>query len=163
MNTWHWPVEAHHYTKAFYDLNVPLKYNWVVRIWNCLYYPDMNGLDNAAIKEVLGWKMKFSVNWRILSRKPNTKRYMVCLFNKFVCFFLEQVPHIIKNLQFLDGNIAGLCKFEIFYIKITFQFVKHSFKAIFKFDHLTKSKCLSMYVAQKRAVLNSFYSMQRWI
>ena len=111
----------------------------------------------------MAWKMKFSVNWRILSRKPSPKRYMVCLFNKFVRFFLEQAPHIIKNLQFLDGNIAGLGRFEIFYIKITFQFVKHSFVAIFKFDILTKSKCLSMYVAQKMAVLNSFYSIQRWI
>ena len=114
MNSWHWPVKAHHYIRTFYGLKVRLKYRWVVRMWNCLYHPDMNGLDNAVIMEVLSWKIKFSVNKRILSRKLSpafyfkkciknvmkrnlAKRCMVCLFNKFVRFFLEQVPHIIKS------------------------------------------------------------------
>ena len=74
----------------------------------------MNGLDNTVIMEVLSWKIEFSVNGRILSRKSSPKYYfkkfiknvikrnsvkrcMVCLFNKFVRFFLEQVPHIIKS------------------------------------------------------------------
>ena len=74
----------------------------------------MNGLDNAVIMEVLSWKIKFSVNGKILSRRSSPKYYfkkciknvmkrnlvkhcMVCLFNKFVRFFLEQVPHIIKS------------------------------------------------------------------
>ena len=74
----------------------------------------MNGLDNAVIMEVLSWKIKFTVNERILSRKSSPKYYfkkciknvmkrnlvkrcMVCLFNKFVRFFLEQVPYIIKS------------------------------------------------------------------
>ena len=73
----------------------------------------MNGLDNAVIMEVLSWKIKFTVNERILSRKSSPKydfkkciknvmkrnlvqRCMVCLFNKFFRFFLEQVPYIIK-------------------------------------------------------------------
>ena len=73
----------------------------------------MNGLDNAVIMEVLSWKIKFSVNGRILSRKSSPKYYfkkciknvmkrnlvkrcMVCLFNKIVRFFLEQVPNILK-------------------------------------------------------------------
>ena len=43
------------------------------------------------------------------------KRCMVCLFNKFARFFLEQVPYIVKsqlqprttsNLQFVDESIA---------------------------------------------------------
>ena len=114
MNTWQWAVKAHHYTTTFYDLKVPLKCNWLVRMWNCLYYPDINGLDNAVIMEVLSWKIKFSVNGSILSRKSSPKFYfkkcmknimtrnlvkrcMACLFNKFVCFFLEQVPQIIKS------------------------------------------------------------------
>ena len=76
----------------------------------------MNGLDNAVIMEVLSWKIKFSVNERILSRKLSpafyfkkciknvmkrnlAKRCIVCLFNKFVRFFLEQAPHIIKSLN----------------------------------------------------------------
>ena len=71
----------------------------------------MNGLDNAVIMEVLSWKIKFSVNGRILSKESSPKYYfkkcvknamkrnlvkccMVCLFHKFVRFFLEQVPHI---------------------------------------------------------------------
>ena len=74
----------------------------------------MNGLDNAFMMEVLSWKIKFSVNGRTLSRKFSpkfyfkkciknvikrnlVKRYMVCLFNKFVRYFLEEVPHIIKS------------------------------------------------------------------
>ena len=74
----------------------------------------MNGLDNAVIMEVLSWKIKFSVNGRILSRKSSPKYYfkkciknvmkrnlvkrcMVCLSNKFVRFFLEQVPYIAKS------------------------------------------------------------------
>ena len=74
----------------------------------------MNGLDNAVIMVVLSSKIKFSVNGRILSRKSNPKYYfekfiknvikrnlvkrcMVCLFNNFVRFFLEQVPHITKS------------------------------------------------------------------
>ena len=74
----------------------------------------MNGLDNAFIMEVLSWKLKFSVNGRILSKKSTPKHYfkksiknvikrnlakrcMVCLFNKFVRFFLEQVPQIVKS------------------------------------------------------------------
>ena len=73
----------------------------------------MNDLDNAAIMEVLSWKIKFSVNRRILSRKSSPKYYskkciknvmkrnlvkrcMDCLFNKIVRFFLEQVPYILK-------------------------------------------------------------------
>ena len=69
---------------------------------------------NGVIMEILSWKIKFSVNGRILSRKSSPKFYfkkciknvikinlvkrcMVCLFNKFVRFFLEQVPHIIKS------------------------------------------------------------------
>ena len=73
----------------------------------------MNGLDNAVIMEVLSWKIKLSVNGRILSRKSSPKYYfkkciknvmkrnlvkrcMVCLFNKIVRFFLEQVPNILK-------------------------------------------------------------------
>ena len=76
----------------------------------------MNGLDNAVIMEVLSWEIKFSVNKRILSRKLSpafyfkkciknvmkrnlAKRCIVCLFNKFVRFFLEQAPHIIKSLN----------------------------------------------------------------
>ena len=114
MNTWQWPVKEHHCTRTFYDLKVPLKCHWVVRMQNCLHHPDMNGLDNAVIMEVLSWKIKFTVNGRILSRKSSPKFYfkkciknvmkinlvkrcMVCLFNKFVRFFLEQVPHIIKS------------------------------------------------------------------
>ena len=74
----------------------------------------MNGLDNAVTMEVRNWKIKFSVNGRIFSRKSSPKYYfkkciknvmkrnlvkhcMVCLFNKVVRFFLEQVPHIIKS------------------------------------------------------------------
>ena len=74
----------------------------------------MNGLDNAVIMEVLSWKIKFSVNGRILSSKSSPKYYfkkfienvmkrnlvkrcMVCLFKKFDRFFFEQVPHIIKS------------------------------------------------------------------
>ena len=74
----------------------------------------MNGLDNAVIMEVLSWKIKFSVNGGILSRKSSlmfyfkksienvmkrnlVKRCMVCLFKKFDRFFFEQVPHIIKS------------------------------------------------------------------
>ena len=73
----------------------------------------MNGLDTAVIMEVLSWKIKFTVNKRILLRKSSPKYYfkkciknvmkrnlvkgcLVCLFNKFVRFFLEQVPYIIK-------------------------------------------------------------------
>ena len=69
---------------------------------------------NGVIMEILSWKIKFSVNGRILSRKSSPKFYfkkciknvikinlvkrcMVCLFNEFVRFFLEQVPHIIKS------------------------------------------------------------------
>ena len=33
----------------------------------------MNGLDNAVIMEVLSWKIKFSVNGRIFSRKSSPK------------------------------------------------------------------------------------------
>ena len=74
----------------------------------------MNGVNNAVIMEVLSWKIKLSVNGRILTRKSSlkfyfkkyiktvmkinlVKRHMVYLFNKFVLFFLEQVPHIIKS------------------------------------------------------------------
>ena len=74
----------------------------------------MNGLDNAVIMEVLSWKIKFSVNERILSRKSSPKYYfkkciknvikrnlvkrcMVCLFSKLVRFLLEQVPYIIES------------------------------------------------------------------
>ena len=74
---------------------------------------SMNVLDNAVIMEVLSWKIKFTINERILSRKSSPKYYfkkciknvmkrnlvkrcMVCLFNKFVRFSLEQVPYIIK-------------------------------------------------------------------
>ena len=74
----------------------------------------MNGLDNAVIMELLSWKIKFSVNGRILLRKSSPKFYfkkciknvmkinlvkrcIVCLFNKFVRFFLDIVPHIIKS------------------------------------------------------------------
>ena len=74
----------------------------------------MNRLDNAVVMEVLSWKIKFSVNGKILSRKSSPKYYfkkciknvmkrnlvklcMVYLFNKFVCFFLEQVQYIIKS------------------------------------------------------------------
>ena len=98
-------IKAHHYTRKFYVAKVPLKCHWVVR---------MNRLDNAVVMEVLSWKIKFSVNGKILSRKSSPKYYfkkciknvmkrnlvkrcMVCLFNKFVRFFLEQVPHIIKS------------------------------------------------------------------
>ena len=38
-------------------------------------HPDMNGLDNAVITEVLSWKTKFSVNGRILSWKSSPKYY----------------------------------------------------------------------------------------
>ena len=72
----------------------------------------MNVLDNFVIMENLIWKIEFSVN-RMLSRKSSPKFYfkkcinnvmkrnlikrcMVCLF-KFVRFFVEQVPHIIKS------------------------------------------------------------------
>ena len=74
----------------------------------------MNGLDNAFMMEVLSWKIKFSVNGRTFSRKFSPKfyfkkyiknvikrnlikRFMVCLFNKFVRYFLEEVLHIIKS------------------------------------------------------------------
>ena len=74
----------------------------------------MNGLDNAFMMEVLSWKIKSSVNGRTFSRKFSpkfyfkkciknvmkrnlVKRFMVCLFNKFVRYFLEEVPHIIKS------------------------------------------------------------------
>ena len=74
----------------------------------------MNGLDNAVTMEGLSWKIKFTVNERILSKKSSpeyyfkewiknvmkrnlVKRCMVCLSNKFVRFFLEQVPYIIKS------------------------------------------------------------------
>ena len=74
----------------------------------------VNGLDKAVIMEVLSWKTRLSVNGRILSRKSSpkfcfkkciknvmmrnlVKRCMVCLLNKFVRFFLEQVPHIVKS------------------------------------------------------------------
>ena len=74
----------------------------------------MNGLDNAVIMEVLSRKIKFSVNGRSLSRKSSpkfcfsncvknvikrnlAKRYMVCLFNKFIRCFLEQVLRVIKS------------------------------------------------------------------
>ena len=74
----------------------------------------MNGLDNAVIMEVLSWKIKFYVNGKIFSRKSSpkycfkkciknamkrnlVKSCMVCLFNKFARFFLEQVTHIIKS------------------------------------------------------------------
>ena len=70
--------------------------------------------EDAVIMEVLSCKIKFSINGRILSGKSNSKlylkkyiknvmkknlvkRYMVCLFNKFVSYFLEQFPHIIKS------------------------------------------------------------------
>ena len=70
--------------------------------------------EDAVITEVLSCKIKFSVNGRILSQKSRSKfyfkkciknvmkrnlvkRYMVCLFNKFVSYFLEQFPHIIKS------------------------------------------------------------------
>ena len=92
----------------------------------------MNGLGNAVIMEVLSWKILFTVNERILSRKSSpeyyfkkciknvmkrnlVKRCMVCLFNKFARFFLEQVPYIVKsqlqprttsNLQYVDESIA---------------------------------------------------------
>ena len=73
----------------------------------------MNGLYNAVIMEVLSWKIKVTVNERILSRKSSPKYYfekciknvmkrnlvkrcMVRRFYKFVRFFFEQVPYIIK-------------------------------------------------------------------
>ena len=56
-------------------LKVPLKCLWVVRMWNCLYHPDMNGLDNATIMNVLSWNIKFSVNGKNLSRKSSPKFY----------------------------------------------------------------------------------------
>ena len=31
-------------------------------MWNYLYHPARNGLDNAVVTEVLSWKIKFSVN-----------------------------------------------------------------------------------------------------
>ena len=84
----------------------------------------MNGLDNAVIMEVLSWKIKFTVNERILSRKSSPKYYfkkfiknvtkrnlvkhfMVCLFNKFVRFFLERAPYIIKS-QYQNNFSLGL-------------------------------------------------------
>ena len=35
----------------------------------------MNRLDNAVIMELRSWKIKFSVNGRILSRKSSPKYY----------------------------------------------------------------------------------------
>ena len=74
----------------------------------------MSGLGNVVIMEVLSWKIKFSVNGRILPGKSSPKYYfkectknvmkrnlvkrcMVYLFNKFVRIFLEQVPYVIKS------------------------------------------------------------------
>ena len=37
--------------------------------------PSHGGLDNAVITEVLTWKIKFSVNGRLLSSKCNRKFY----------------------------------------------------------------------------------------
>ena len=91
----------------------------------------MNGLDNAVIMEVLSWKIKFTVNERILSRKSSpkyyfkkciknvmkrnlVKRFMVCLFNKFVRFFLEKVPHIIYKVSIQCNFSLGL--------QVTFKF-----------------------------------------
>ena len=36
-------------------------------------HPVMNGLDNAVIMEVLSWKIKFSVDGRLMSRKSSRK------------------------------------------------------------------------------------------
>ena len=42
-------------------------------------------------------KFYFKKCIKIVMKRNLVKRYMVCLFNKFVRFFLEQVPHIIKS------------------------------------------------------------------
>ena len=42
---------------------------------NWLDHPVMNGLDNAAITEVLNWKIKFPINESFLSRKSSPKFY----------------------------------------------------------------------------------------
>ena len=49
----------------------PWKCHWVSRKWN--YHPVMNELDNAVITQVLSWKIKFSVNGRLSSRKSRPK------------------------------------------------------------------------------------------
>ena len=52
----------------------------------------MNGLDNAAVTKMLSWKLQFLCLKMNKEYKGNlVKRYMVCLFNKFVRHFLEQV------------------------------------------------------------------------
>ena len=106
------------------NLKLPLKVSWVVRMWNCRYHPVMNGLDNAVIMEVLSWKRKFSVNGRLRSRKSSpkfdfkkwiknvikrnsVKWYMVCLFNKFVRYFLEQIQcHTLYSLNKSDFSLG---------------------------------------------------------
>ena len=97
----------------------------------------MNGLDNAVIMEVLSWKIKFSVNGRILSRKSSPKFYfenriknvikrnlvkrcMVCLFNKLVRLFVEQVPHIIVSI-----NTTLNLYMKVLQNNATFQSVKN--------------------------------------
>ena len=118
------------------------------------------------------------------------KRYIICLFNEFVSYFLKKVrlhqldstyykvsmilfqPRTTKN--FADESIVEQCNFEIFYIKAAFQSVKKLFVIVCKLDEVkifkytccdlsTKSKCSNIHVAQKRAVLKSFYSTQRRI
>ena len=66
----------------------------------------MNGLDNTATTEVFSWKIKLSVNGRLLPSKSSlkfyflkwiksvikrnlVKRYMVCLSQKIVRYFLD--------------------------------------------------------------------------
>ena len=64
-------TSAHTYTR---NLKAPLKMS-LGRSWNCLYQPVMNGLDNAVKTDLLSWKIKFSVNGRLLSRKSSPKFY----------------------------------------------------------------------------------------
>ena len=96
------------------NFKLPLKVSWVVRMWNCRYHPVMNGLDNAVIMEVLSWKIKFSINGRLRSRKSSpkfdckkwiknvirrnsVKCYMVLSFQQIHSLFpwANSMPHII--------------------------------------------------------------------
>ena len=68
----------------------------------------MNGLDNAAVTKVLGWKLQFLCLKMNKEYKGNlVKRYMVCLFNKFVRHFLEQVrPYMLQSLNKFDFRLG---------------------------------------------------------
>ena len=66
----------------------------------------MNGLDNAVIMEVLSWKIKFTINERILSRKSSPKYYSLKTYSNNVGYFLMQpcLKDYKRGIRRLESN-----------------------------------------------------------